>query len=149
MVDPKKQIPWNKGIKYTEAQKNKMDLSGLKLGQGLFKGKKLSLKWRMNIKKALSNPEVRRKIGESNSGANNGNWNINVPYRGLHLWVRRNLQNKFCRKCKTKKNIDVHNKDGKYTRNLSDWEWLCRKHHMMEDGRLEKFIKLTKNYNGK
>ena len=34
--------------------------------------------------------------------------------------------------------------DGNYNRELSNWEWLCRKYHMTKDGRLEKITKNNK-----
>lgn len=46
----------------------------------------------------------------------------------------------LCPKCHIRPAIDLANK-GIYDRNLSNWEWLCRKCHMESDGRLDNFIK--------
>ena len=39
---------------------------------------------------------------------------------------------------------DLANK-GIYNRNFDNWEWLCRKCHMLSDGRLENLINANKN----
>ncbi len=40
--------------------------------------------------------------------------------------------------------LDLSNKSGKYKRDLIDWEWLCRRCHMIKDGRLDKLHKKRK-----
>jgi hypothetical protein len=60
-----------------------------------------------------------------------------VGYLALHEWVKkRMLKPKSCNKCKTNNSIDLSNISGKYKREISDWEWLCRKCHMNKDGRI-------------
>jgi hypothetical protein len=88
--------------------------------------------------------EHKRKIGISNTGKKNGNWKgKSVSYKVLHAWVRRHLEKPdFCVSCKKEPVFDVANISQKYKRDLSDWEWLCRKCHMKKDGRLKKFLKL-------
>lgn len=58
----------------------------------------------------------------------------------IHIWIRKRLPkpNK-CQECKKVPPRDLANISQKYKRILSDWEWLCRKCHMIKDGRLEKF----------
>lgn len=73
-------------------------------------------------------------------GSNNHNWKgSKVGYNGIHNWVKRRLTKpKTCDLCKKKaKRIDLANISQKYKRDLSDWEWLCRKCHMTKDGRLK------------
>ena len=86
--------------------------------------------------------ETKRKIGESNEGEKNGMWKGDkVGITGLHKWVRRRKPKpKFCEICKIKPPIDLANISGKYKRDLSDWEWVCRLCHMKKDGRLKKLI---------
>jgi hypothetical protein len=61
----------------------------------------------------------------------------NVQYEGVHGWVKRNIKTKkVCSVCKTRKNIDLANKDNLYNRDFNNWTWLCRKHHMLSDGRI-------------
>jgi len=78
----------------------------------------------------------------------NINWKGNkVGLKAIHLWVKRRLKKpKFCQNCYKNLPRDLANKSGKYLRDLSDWKWLCRRCHMILDGRLKKFIE---NYNKK
>ena len=82
-------------------------------------------------------------------GSKNPQWKGNkVGYNALHDWIRSN--NNFDKKCNNcnKSNVwlDLANKSGKYKRNLSDWEYLCRKCHMTKDGRLQKAGKNLRMY---
>ena len=78
----------------------------------------------------------------NNMGVRNGMWKGDkVGYKPLHKWVRRNKEMaKFCEKCGQSKKLEIANISQKYKRDLSDWEWLCRKCHMLSDGRLEKLL---------
>jgi len=87
-----------------------------------------------------------------NLGENNGMWKngfrkeIIVGYSALHSWVRRRLlKPKICENCHKRKPYDLANR-GIYDRNLKNWEWLCRKCHMIKDGRL---VKLNNSFKGK
>lgn len=60
----------------------------------------------------------------------------------LHEWVGNRLNKpKLCQFCKKTKPLDLCNISGKYKRDLTDWEWLCRSCHMIKDGRMEKLHK--------
>lgn len=60
-----------------------------------------------------------------------------VGYTALHSWVKRRLHRpKRCQSCGKVKRLDLANISQKYLRDLSDWEWLCRRCHMLKDGRL-------------
>ncbi len=78
------------------------------------------------------------KIGSKNRNEKNGSWKgNNVGYIALHDWVKRRLlKPKKCSLCRKKGFLDLANISGKYTRDLSDWEWLCRRCHMTKDGRI-------------
>lgn len=79
------------------------------------------------------------KIREANTGERSHNWKGDaVGYASLHEWVRKRIPKPLiCPRCHTRLTIDLSNKDNKYTRDLNDWEWLCRICHMEIDGRLE------------
>lgn len=65
-----------------------------------------------------------------------------VGYHALHAWVKRHLvKPERCEECRKKKKLDLANISQKYLRVLIDWRWLCRRCHMISDGRLEKFKK--------
>lgn len=106
-----------KGKKHTEEAKKKI---------GLFsKGKVFSR-------------ETRQKISIAKVGDKNPNWKgEKVGYDALHIWIRRRLvKPEICSNCKEGKALDLANISQKYKRDLTDWEWLCRKCHMTKDGRI-------------
>lgn len=64
-----------------------------------------------------------------------------VKYVSLHGWIRnRKPKPKFCERCNIKKPHDLANISGNYKRDVNDFEWLCRKCHMIKDGRLYNVI---------
>ena len=81
----------------------------------------------------------------SRLGKKNPMWKGNkVGYGALHDWVKWWLpKTKLCQECKLVSPYDLANISQKYRRDLSDWEWLCRRCHMKKDGRLDKLIKMN------
>lgn len=77
------------------------------------------------------------------------NWKgSEVGYKGLHLWIRKHLEKpKFCKKCNLAEPKEVANLDGKYTRDLKTWKWLCVRCHRFLDGHVARFIKLRPTFN--
>lgn len=82
-----------------------------------------------------------------NIGNSNGQWKgDNVGYSSLHEWVTKHKpKTALCENCKKNKSYDLANISGKYKRDLNDFEWLCRKCHMVKDNR----IKNLRRGNGK
>ncbi len=72
-----------------------------------------------------------------NLGVLNGQWKGDEVSNGkLHAWLRRNLPKPiYCEHCKTAKPYEVTCKTGIYNRDFSNWAWLCRRCHMLSDGR--------------
>lgn len=112
------------------------------------KGKRLSKETKRKIGlKSLGhkvNKEAREKIGNANRGKKSGSWKGNkVKYRGLHSWIVKNWgKADICENCGSVKYIDWHNKDGKYNReDKNNWEQLCRRCHMLKDGRIKNGFK--------
>lgn len=61
----------------------------------------------------------------------------NAKKSALHLWVKDKVKKpKYCNMCKIKTPYDLANISGKYLRDLGDWQWLCRRCHMISDGRM-------------
>jgi len=59
-------------------------------------------------------------------------------YEALHGYIKRRLPKpELCDQCHESEPYDLANVSGEYKRDLPDWEWLCRKCHMIKDGRLE------------
>ena len=67
----------------------------------------------------------------------NPNWKgDSIKYHAVHRWVERRLKKPdICPRCKQKGWMDLHNISGEYKRDVKDWEWLCRRCHMIVDGR--------------
>ena len=76
--------------------------------------------------------------GKANNNSNNGMWKGNkAGYSALHAWVKSRLpKTDNCECCNDSKPYDLANVSQQYRRNLSDWEWLCRRCHMLKDGRI-------------
>lgn len=89
------------------------------------------------------------KLGWSNKeGEKNPMWKGDeVNFKPLHAWIKSHKPKpEFCEDCKKVSPYDLANISGKYKRDINDFEWLCRKCHMIKDGRLEKFYTARKNY---
>ena len=70
-----------------------------------------------------------------------------ITYFGIHAWVRkRKLKPKFCESCNTIPPYDLANISGEYKKDVSDYEWLCRRCHMKKDGRLDVYSKPDKEW---
>src|SRR4030065_1643214 len=85
----------------------------------------------------------------SKLGKKNINWKGNsVGYNSLHIWLNRKYSKpNFCEKCGQKHPYDLSLKEGKkYTRNIKNFEWLCRRCHMKRDGRLKKLADLSSTW---
>lgn len=85
-----------------------------------------------------------REMGLKRRSENNPNWKGNdVGYTALHAWIKRRFKkSELCNKCRGNIPMDLANISGKYLRDVNDWEWLCRRCHMMSDGRMKNMNKL-------
>ena len=95
----------------------------------------------------------RLAISISKLGSKNPNWKGDRVGRGaLHDWVKEHLpKSDICSRCGLSKKLDLANVSQKYKRDLTDWEWLCRKCHMFKDDRLQNLKKglhkgITRNH---
>jgi len=83
--------------------------------------------------------ETRMKISQSRLGKymekQNNNWKgDNVGNGKLHEWVRTRIpMPEFCQICEIKPPEDLANITGEYTRELTNWQYLCRKCHYWYD----------------
>ena len=131
-----------KGIKLSEDQKNKMDLSGLVLGRGWNKGIKTGIHHEKQFKKGHKpwNKELigfRKGHAATFSGKDEKNpaWKgDDVGYNGLHDWVKGKLGKPLiCSNCEFRdqnsRMFHWHNISGLYLRNIEDWIRLCAKCH--------------------
>lgn len=85
------------------------------------------------------------KKSQALMGNNNGMWKDRPSLSAIHIWVsKRKIKPPFCEDCKNVPPVDLANISQKYLRDTNDFEWLCRKCHMIKDGRLEKLSNLNK-----
>lgn len=91
--------------------------------------------------------EAKRHISESRIAEKNPYWKGDrVGLGGLHQWVKVRLPKPAsCENCHAVEPHDLSNRSEKYLRDLSDWEWLCRRCHMMKDGRMKNLTKGIQN----
>jgi hypothetical protein len=82
--------------------------------------------------------EAKQKIRLSKLAEKNPMWKgDSVGLSKLHVWVKsRKPKSKLCECCNKEKSYDLANISGKYTRDINDYEWLCRSCHMHKDGRI-------------
>lgn len=83
--------------------------------------------------------ETKRKLSESRLNNYNPNWrNEDVQYRALHVWVRHRLSiSKLCELCNLIPPRDLANITGVYSRDLSNWKYLCRSCHLIFHRRID------------
>lgn len=95
---------------------------------------------------SIGKSEYHDKLRTTKLAERNPQWKgDNVGYASLHEWVRNHKRKPdLCKKCKKHPPYDLTNISGKYKRDLNDWEWLCRKCHMENDGRMLKLISMPK-----
>lgn len=93
---------------------------------------------KLNRQKTCSKECGYKVVSKKLKNDGNGNWKgKSVGYAGIHCWIKRRIKKpKLCTKCKKRKAHDIANISQKYKRDLKDWEWLCRRCHMVKDGRM-------------
>jgi len=106
---------------------------------------------RLGRKKSCSRECGYKVISKKQTGKNNPMWKGDkVSYISLHQWVRWHLPKpELCRHCNLVAPYDVANISQEYKRDMSDWIWLCRKCHIKQDGRIEKFRQRPRNELGR
>lgn len=75
----------------------------------------------------------------SKLGKKNPMWKgNNVGYFALHEWVRSRKQKPLlCEMCNKKPPLDLANITGIYNRDSKNWKYICRRCHMVSDGRIK------------
>jgi len=95
--------------------------------------------------------EVRKKISENtpNKGSNHKDWKgDNVGKAALHDYIKRYFpkpKNSICKRCHGNKFLELSN-NGRYSRDLDDWEWICRGCHRKKDKFILHINKMRKYY---
>jgi hypothetical protein len=128
-----------RGKKHTKETIEKMRKSML--------GKNSGKKHTEESKQKMSKQRRGRQLKELNpSWKGDGVGNI-----GLHRWVRRHLSKpELCEVCNLVKPYDLANVTGIYSRDFENWKYMCRRCHLLSDGRMINLKQYRKtNYKGK
>lgn len=123
-------IPWNKGKTYEQLYGNKSE--------------EVKQKWRKSRKGFRHTEETKKRLRESKLGNKNPMWKGDKAkeHAGAER-ARRWFKPKPCEYCGNK--AEIHHIDGnKLNNDPKNIRWLCRRCHMIEDKRLEKWIELNK-----
>lgn len=80
--------------------------------------------------------EVKEKLRKLHLNEGSPTWKGDkVGKSAVHRWVKsRKTKPEVCEHCKIKEATDLSSTNHTYTRNLNEWEWLCRKCHVKKDG---------------
>ncbi len=86
--------------------------------------------------------EQRAKLSLTKLGKNNPMWKgDDIGYQGIHARVKLyKIKPLRCEDCNEIKPLDLANISQEYKLDLDDWEWICRKCHMIKDGRMDKLV---------
>jgi len=81
---------------------------------------------------------IGNKYGIKNTGLNNGMWKgVNAGLGAIHTHIKSLLpKTALCQDCNSVPPYDLANISQEYKRDIQDWEWLCRRCHMIKDGRM-------------
>ena len=83
--------------------------------------------------------EHKEKMSKSKTGHLNPQWkgDQKIHYASLHEYVRSHKQKpNLCEVCNIKSSLDLANITGIYNRDFENWKYMCRKCHMISDGRM-------------
>lgn len=91
--------------------------------------------------------DSKEKLRKERLNEKNAMWKGDqVQMEALHSWVhRRKPKPNYCEKCKKQKPYDLANISGEYKRDVNDFEWLCRRCHLISDNRLFNNLKNVAN----
>lgn len=108
-----------------------------------FYGRKHSEETKKKMRGRKHSPETIIKMSINRRGKSAWNKDLimkdNAGYNATHTWVRnRKIKPDFCEECGIAPPFDLANINGKYLRDLKDWQYLCRKCHQISDGRINR-----------
>jgi hypothetical protein len=85
----------------------------------------------------IQTAEARKKISDSKLGEKAYNWKgDNAGYFAIHRWLRVNMPKpELCECCKNKPPQHIANVTGVYTRDFSNWKYMCARCHFYFDKR--------------
>lgn len=126
-------------IKLYQEGKNALEISNI---FGISKTYVYNILRRNNIKRRSTseylkkwwNEHPEKKINRY-KGETNPHWKgDNVGIYGLHMWLRKHKPKpEFCERCKIRPPKELSNNSKQYTRDINDYEWLCKLCHNHKD----------------
>ena len=111
-------------------------------------GRKRSEEFKKKMSRIMTGKKRPDILGNNNyfygihmTAKDNPNWRgDNIGLFGLHQRVRRYLPEPgLCQKCGLVAPYDLANITGIYTDDLENWQYWCRKCHLIDDGRINFF----------
>lgn len=104
----------------------------------------------MTKRKYYLTTETKKRIRLSKLGSKNPMWkghDAQLTYTGLHRRIETRLPRpELCPMCTKRSPFDIANITGIYDHNLENWRWLCRKCHMLSDGRIKNNLVQNQSY---
>lgn len=96
------------------------------------------LKMSLSMKGKSRTEETKERIRLAKLKDKNPMWKGDkVGMKALHEWVTNHFpKTNLCQICNKIPPHDLANISGEYKRDLDDWNWLCRRCHMLSDGRM-------------
>lgn len=136
-------IPWNKGKTDVYSPEVLAQMRKIKIGKTMSVG--VGIKISMATKGKKRSDSTKMKMSLSKMASNNPQWkgDDNLHMTSLHEWVRNHFSKPDrCQQCNHSYPNDLSNISPKYdpttyNRDLKNWLWLCRRCHMISDGRLQ------------
>lgn len=140
-------IAWNKGLTKEDPRvrkncekthKTRLKKRNYEANSGTFKKGQT----RAHYPKGRKNPklsEVRKEMFKkgllNHSNENNSMWKGDqVGRAALHEWIAKNKPKPIlCERCNKNRKLELSSNDHTYTRNIKDWEWICRSCHRKKD----------------
>ncbi len=129
--------------KYFEIEKSIQELSSILNRSEMsirMKARDLGLKRKIKTKTRgwKLSEQTKQKHKEHQLKDKNSNWKGNrVSYNALHQFIARyKPKPKLCEFCGKEKKLELASIDGKYTRNVNHYKWLCRGCHTELDIKL-------------
>jgi hypothetical protein len=144
MVFKKGHIPWttgrpawNRGKKWPEEVRRKISKATIGKKRPYVSERQRGSK-NHRYGKRLTDKE-KLVISQANRGENNAMWkDDDVKNAALHERIRRRLpQPALCEMCNKVPPYDLINVSGVYNMDLTNWQYACRRCHMLTDGRMK------------
>ena len=139
-------IAWNKGLTkddprvkayHEKAVQTRKEKGSYVTNSGTFEKGQTRAHYPKGVKN-LKLSEKRKKMfkeGKLNHrNEKNPGWKEDAGRVALHEWIAKNKSKpELCERCNKKRKLELSSTNHTYTKNIKDWEWLCRSCHRRKD----------------